>query len=241
MKNTDELIESMPSLVEEATNNSVLAGFRGSLSTNVHDGNLKDIDAFGIYVPSLQNLLGIEPSKGSQGTLEIKQGNWDYVGYTLQKFARMAVKGNLNALSLLFLQPDHYIHVPWGGDVLLDNRDLFLSQNIYTTVYMMAYSVLNKYDSITTSQVYQTVLQLKMARELLSTGACTVFREDDRDELLAIKRGELSKSQIREIVADLQEKLNAARRWTELPEHCDLDAINELLITITLTEHEIEF
>ena len=73
---------------------------------------------------------------------------------------------------------------------------------------------------------------LKMCKEFLATGEMQVYRQNDRDELLAIKRGDWELKRIKEYADQLFAEVKAERDRSPLPDGPDHDRANALLIEI---------
>ena len=67
-----------------------------------------------------------------------------------------------------------------------------------------------------------------MAKELMERGRITLPRPD-RDELIEIRKGKYSLSEIRELGAQLESEALAAQATSTLPDKVNRDAINHLL------------
>ncbi len=73
---------------------------------------------------------------------------------------------------------------------------------------------------------------LRMCVEFMDTGELQVYRADDRDELLSIKRGEWPLTKVKELAAELFEEARWARDRSTLPEGPDREQVEELLVGI---------
>lgn len=81
-----------------------------------------DVDERGVVYPKLTELLGLgnfEQYRPSEG---------DVVYYNIKKFFKLLVKGNFSCIEWLYA-PD-YKYMSEEGKLLINNRHLFLSQNI---------------------------------------------------------------------------------------------------------------
>lgn len=100
-------IEEVDRLLPEGL---VLLGYRGSIAHNCYVPNtnpnsIDDKDIMGVFVPSIENYFGLNTKEHHE--VFIKE--WDAVSYELRKFVRLLIGANPNVLSLLWLQPQHYI------------------------------------------------------------------------------------------------------------------------------------
>lgn len=68
----------------------------------------------------------------------------------------------------------------------------------------------------------------RMAVEILETGELKVRRDDDRDELLAIRDGALRYHALLEIASDTRARITAAKERSPLPDAPDEDALDAL-------------
>ena len=109
----------------------VLAGTVGShaYGTNTPDS---DIDTLGIFVQPTRDVVGLfwhdkkETVTRTDG--EDKVADPDYTYHEVRKYIRLAAKGNPTVMELIWL-PQHTVKT-WEGILLVDNRRMFLSQNI---------------------------------------------------------------------------------------------------------------
>lgn len=77
---------------------------------------------------------------------------------------------------------------------------------------------------------------LRMAKEFLETGGMTVYREDDREELLDIKAGRWSLEAVKELAEQLFAEIKQARDGSPLPEGPNREGAEALLIDILRSE-----
>jgi predicted nucleotidyltransferase len=213
----------------------ILSGYRGSIShgtyVNCIDPNsIDDKDVMAICIPPLdEHYFGLKQF-GSRGTQEIKYREWDIVVYEVVKFIRMLQQGNPNVLCMLWLEPNHYIKVTPPGQLILDNRELFVGRHVYMPFIGYAHDQLHKmthhafhghmgakrkalvekygYDCKNAAHLIRL---LRMGAEFLKDGRMNVLRHD-ATQLLEIKRGEWTLGQV----------LKEADRWFKLAEEAYL-------------------
>src|SRR6185312_1128341 len=182
--------------------------------------------------------------------------HWDYVGYTLQKVAGLLMKGNPNVASLLYLRPEHYLYLTGEGAELVANRDLFVSKQAHFAFTGYAKAQLDKMQSYTKKgymgqkraalvekfgydckNAAHLIRLLRMEIEFLKDGMYHVYREQDRDELISIKKGAWTIEQVKEAAADLFAEAEEAFEKSELPDTCDQKAVNSLLVDLSKSYH----
>lgn len=246
-----ELIEKHPALNEWA----ILTGWRGSIAHGMYipqsnPDSIDDKDVMSICVPPVEYYFGLQQFH-SRGTQEIKEGEWDVVCYELKKFASLLEKGNPNVISLLWLEPNHYLKITPAGQLLLDNRELFLSTDMYHSFVGYAHSQLKnmthlafegymgeKRKSLVQKYGYDTknaahlIRLLRMAIETLMDGKLQVQRQD-APELLRIKTGKWTLEEVKAEADRLFKLAQEAYVRSPLPRKVDRAKVNELLIRMT--------
>jgi len=130
---------------------AILLGYRGSIAHGTYvpssdPNSIDDKDVIGIYIPPIDYYYGLKEF-GSRGTKEIKEGEWDIVLFELTKAVRLLEKGNPNMLSILWLEPNHYIHISPLGKLLLENRSLFVGKHVYYSFVGYAHGQLHRMGS----------------------------------------------------------------------------------------------
>jgi predicted nucleotidyltransferase len=197
----------------------ILLGYRGSIAHGMYIPNsdpnsIDDKDLMAVCVPPIDHYLGLK-QYGSRGTKEIKENEWDIVIYEATKMIRMLMNGNPNVLSMLWLEDKHYIKRTKAGQLLIDNRDLFVGKHVYKSFVGYASGQLKrmthfsfegymgekrkklvdkyKFDVKNASHLIRI---LRMGIEFLIEGKLTVERFDSQ-QLLEIKRGEWSLEKVK--------------------------------------------
>lgn len=100
-----------------------------------------DIDIRGVAMNSIEDILG--------GTTfeQFQNEETDTVIYSVNKFIKLVTDCNPNVIELLFCEPEQYIWVSPLGQLLLDNKHLFLSQKAYYTFGGYARAQLNRLEN----------------------------------------------------------------------------------------------
>ncbi len=165
--------------------------------------------------------------------------------WELQKFLVMALKANPNILECLYSPLVDKV-TPIGSE-LLAIRDRFLSQMIFQTFNGYALSQFKKIEQDLRNHGEVRWKHAMHLLRLLMTGTATlregrvpVHVGDRRDQLLAVKRGELSWEKVDAWRQDLHRDFEQALAETKLPERPDYEAANELLITSRKCSREPE-
>lgn len=194
------------------------------------DTDASDTDLRGIYLAPAElhgSLYGAPEQFEDNAT---QSCYWE-----LQKFLVMALKANPNILECLYsLLVDKVTPI---GERLLAIRDKFLSQMIYQTFNGYALSQFKKIEQDLRNHGEVRWKHAMHLLRLLMTGAATL-REGKvpvhvgtrREELLAVKHGELSWEKVNAWRQELHRDFEQALAETKLPERPDYEAANELLV-----------
>lgn len=189
-----------------------------------------DIDRRGIYLPPSElhwSLYGVPEQLESDATQECY---WE-----LQKFLILALKANPNILECLWT-PLVETKTP-VAESLLAMRESFLSKLVYQTYNGYVMSQFKKLEQdLRASGTLRWKHAMHLIRLLMS--GVTVLKEgfvpvnvgDDRDFLLAIKRGEMDWAEVNQLRLSLHKDFDAALAATKLPDRPDYERANAFLI-----------
>src|SRR5665213_1474764 len=155
--------------------------------------------------------------------------------WELQKFIIMALRANPNILECLYSPMVEKV-TPLGQE-LLALRDAFLSQMIFQTFNGYAMSQFKKMEQDLRNHGEVRLKHTMHLLRLLLTGAATlrdghvpVRVETHREQLLAVKRGELPWAEVDAWRKELHRDFECALTETKLPELPDYEAANRFLI-----------
>jgi predicted nucleotidyltransferase len=236
---------------------SILLTYRGSIAHGMYvpstdPNSIDDIDLLAICVPDPNYYLGLS-EYGSRGTVEIKSGPWDIVIYEARKMVSLLAAANPNVVSLLWLNPEHYLSLTPAGEMVIANRNLFMTQRLYESFSGYAQSQFHKmthqsfqgymgdrrkrlveqfgYD---TKNAAHCIRLLRMGIEALNTGEMVVERLDDAEELLDIKRGRWSLEKVKDHAEALFAEAEKAHQRSSLPPEPDYARIDRLCHNVVL-------
>ena len=127
---------------------TILLGWRGSIAHGTYipssdPDTIDDKDIMGVRVSNMDCYTGLK--KWEQ--LEKMYKSWDSVVYDVKKMFSLLLKCNPNVLSLLFLNETGYIIKTELGNLLLNNRDIFLSRKAYMSFSGYAKSQAHKMEN----------------------------------------------------------------------------------------------
>lgn len=234
---------------------TIILGYMGSISHGTYipstdPNSIDDKDIMGVCVADESIYFGL----GRFEQKEAKYKEWDSVVYEIRKFFRLLLKGNPNVLGLLWLQPHNYIHIDPTGQLIIDNRNLFVSKQSYFSFSGYAHGQLHRmthmaYEGYMGEKRKKIVDEfgfdvknashlcrlMRMSIEFLTTGELQVFRED-ASELKEIKTGKWSLERVKKEADDLFKLAQEAFVRSPLPPKPDYEGAEKLLVKIMRSE-----
>ena len=190
-----------------------------------------DVDRRGIYLPTADlhwSLYGVPEQLENEATQE---AYWE-----LQKFLVLALKANPNILECLYT-PLVEKATPLAAE-LLAMKSIFLSRVVYQTFNGYVLSQFKKMQADIRNQgqlkwkhVMHLIRLLISGISALKYGFVPVRVEDHREQLLAIKRGEMPWEEIEKWRLALHTEFDRALAETKLPERPDYERANAFLIS----------
>ena len=236
---------------------NIIHAYRGSIAHGMYIPNsdplsIDDKDTIALCVPDKEYYFGLKEF-GSRGTQEIKRDEWDIVVYELRKGMSLLAQGNPNILSLLWVNPKHYINITESGKRLIESRDIFVGKHVYKSFTGYAYSQLHRMEHFVfegymgskrkgivekfgydTKNAAHLIRLLRMGIEFLSTGELYVEREDS-SQLLDIKRGLWTLEQVKSESDRLFKLAEESFVRSALPKQPDYDKIGKLCVELVET------
>jgi hypothetical protein len=189
-----------------------------------------DTDRRGIYLPPAAlhwSLRGVPEQLEDDAEQECY---WE-----LQKFLTLALKANPNILECLYSPLVE--HATPLAEELLAMRDSFLSQLVYQTYngYVLSQFKKLEQDLRTTGEVkwkhaMHLIRLLMSGVAVLRDGFVTVHVGAQRDQLLAIRRGEMPWEEVNALRLQLHKDFDGALTFTRLPEKPDVVGANAFLL-----------
>ncbi len=189
-----------------------------------------DVDRRGFYLPPADLHWSLFSIPEQLEDKETEECYWE-----LQKFLTLALKANPNILECLYT-PLVELATPLAQE-LLDSRAIFLSKLIYQTYngYVLSQfrklnKHLEKHGRIKWKHAMHLIRLLLSGITILEEGFVPVRLDEHREELLAIRRGQRSWSEVDAWRLRLHEEFDAAFADTDLPEQPDYEAANAFLV-----------
>jgi hypothetical protein len=194
------------------------------------EGEESDTDYRGIYLPpaNLQwSLYGVPDQIDRE---ETQEQYWE-----LQRFLVLALKANPNVLECLYTPLVEKV-TPLGEE-LLEMRSSFLSRLVFQTYNGYVASQFKKMQADFRNQgqvkwkhVMHLLRLLISGISVLRHGFVPVRMDDYREQLLAVKRGEIPWEETEKWRRSLHQQFEQAVQQTSLPERPDYERANMLLV-----------
>lgn len=194
------------------------------------DEEESDIDRRGVYLPPADmqwSLYGVPEQLEDQVTQETY---WE-----MQKFLILALKANPNVLECLYTPIVEHA-TPLARE-MLDMRDSFLSRMVYQTYNGYVMSQFKKLQAdlrnkghVKWKHVMHLIRLLLAGIGVLQEGCVQVEVRQHREQLLAIKRGQMRWDEVQKWRLSLHREFDAAASATRLPDRPDYAKANALLL-----------
>lgn len=168
---------------------------------------------------------------------------YDLSIYSIVRYFALCMENNPNMIDSLFTPDNCVLFSTQIGQMVRDNRKLFLHKGSWHKFKGYSYSQLHKMDNrqaegkrleliekfgFDVKFAYHVVRLLDEAEQILIHGDIDLQR--NREQLKAIRRGEMSQQDIRDWAASKEKQLEKAYIDSKLPHSPDEDKIKQLLL-----------
>lgn len=221
--------------------NIILEGVTGSVAYGLNTAS-SDIDLKGIYILPTREVLKMG---FDQKRTTIDGTDPDVVYHEVGKFMKLVVSGNPTVTELLYLS--EYTELSPIGQMLIDNRDAFLSTKAVMNAYRgYAFSQTKKLNNRTEQGLdgYDSSLKNRFAKhsrhlyrlllqceQLMTTGTLTVrLTPEQREECFAL--GEKTASEVVDYFMERDSEIE--KLSSVLPDEPDYEKLNNLLYEIRM-------
>lgn len=217
----------------------ILAGIVGSHAYGLNHAE-SDIDMLGVFQRPTTVVLGLNPGKDSIGGHDP-----DWQAHELAKFMGLAMKGNPTVTEMLWLPDEMYALRTPTGDRLIENRELFLSKNIFYAFGGYAKEQFRRLkatghfdpdkngDKKTEKHARHLARLIIQGTGVLTTGQLTVRLTPDQVAYARQVGIDAAKENFDEIDA-LLDAYELLKEDNVLPEKADQHAISDLLVELRL-------
>jgi predicted nucleotidyltransferase len=171
---------------------------------------------------------------------------YDVTIFSIVKYFTLLMENNPNCVDAIFTPANCVLHCTQVGQMVRDNRKLFIHKGLWHKYRGYSYSQLHKasikqpktgskrYEDIKEHGydckfLYHVVRLLLEAEQLLQTGDMNL--QKDKDFLKAVRRGEWTEEKVRQFFADKEKYLEELYEKSPLPWGPDEEKIKSLLIS----------
>lgn len=259
----------MPSVIKTLTDKQLISP-PSFLPCNVHfetimgsvaygvSSDTSDCDIYGFCIPPQDMIFphlageidgfGREKKRFHQYQIHhVQDGekSYDLSIYSIVRFFHLCMENNPNMINALFTPTNCVLHCTSIGNLVRDNRRMFLHKGCWPKFKGYAYSQMHKmsiknpeegskrYEDIKRHGydckfAYHIVRLLDEAEQILTLGDLDLQRS--REVLKSIRRGEWTEQQIRDYFASKEKDLETVYANSTLPWGPDEDAIKALLL-----------
>jgi len=171
--------------------------------------------------------------------------SYDFTVFNIVKFFTLLMENNINCLDAIFTPVNCVLHSTKVGNLVRENRRIFLHKGLYHKTLGYAHSQLHKMtiktplngskrDADIQKNGFDTKFAMHLVRlsyeaeQLLSTGDMDIQR--DREHLKAIRRGEIAEKEIRDWFSIKEKTLEKLYSESKLPHSPDEGKIKNLLL-----------
>ncbi|MEU6680722.1 nucleotidyltransferase domain-containing protein [Streptomyces sp. NPDC046925] len=228
MHSPEDAKDPAPDLVRDHTVYACVMGSRAfGLAT---DGS--DTDRRGVFLAPTPLFWRFEkPPTHVEGPAE-EQFSWE-----VERFCELALRANPNILECL--HSPLVEHVTDTGRELLALRDAFLSRHAHDTFARYALGQHKKLEDDVRlhgaprwKHAMHLLRLLTSCRDLLRTGSLTIDVGDQREPLLAVKRGEVSWPEVESWMRRLAQEAETAAARSPLPAEPDRERVADFLFRV---------
>jgi uncharacterized protein len=232
----------------------------GSVSYGVSSEDKSDVDIVGFCIPTKElifpHLAGEIPGFGRQ-TQRFEQfqqhhvddqearKNYDLTVYSIVRFFQLCMDNNPNMIDSLFVPNDCVLFITQIGQMVRENRKLFLHKGAYHKLKGYCFSQLHKMSDknpepgskrakdiethgFDTKYAYHLLRLLNECQQILETGDLDL--RANREQLKACRRGEISEVEIRHIFTEQERVLEKLYNESKLQYSPDEPKIKQLLL-----------
>jgi predicted nucleotidyltransferase len=170
---------------------------------------------------------------------------YDFQVFSIVRFFSLVMENNPNVLDALFVPEQCVIHCTNIGRMVRDKRRMFLHKGSFHKLRGYAFSQIKKMGSQERvgkrkEEVEKYGFDLKFAshvirlasecEQILTEGDLTLDREDRREMMKSVRRGEWTKERVEEFFAQKEKHLDDLYHSSTLRHGPDEDAIKNLLL-----------
>lgn len=242
------------------SDNIIYECITGSVAYGV-SSDTSDMDVYGICIPKKEEVFPhlsgkicgfdkIEPFEQYikhqvhyQDALNGKGRNYDFTIFSIIKFFKLGMENNPNILDILYVPRECILSTTQTGELIRENRKLFLHKGLWPRFKGYAYSQLHKIDTkdpegsrkeliekhgYDVKFGYHLVRLLYEAEMLISE--CDMDLQKYSEHLKSVRRGDVSLSELKLWAKSKEKQLEDLVSKSKLPQKPQVEKIKQLLL-----------
>lgn len=178
-----------------------------------------------------------------ESALAGKGREYDFTIYSIVKYFELLMDNNPNIIDSIFTPQECVLHSTYVGNLVRENRDIFLHKGCYPKFKSYAYSQMHKMTSkepigkrkkireefgFDAKFGYHLVRLLNECEQILINGSIDLRLNNE--QLKAIRRGEMGEAEVRKWASDKERHLEALFAKCTLPAKPQKDKVKKLLL-----------
>ena len=237
--------------------NTIYLTITGSTAYGAADSSVKsDMDIYGICIPPKQDVFpyqtkiygfdSVNPFEQYQKAhIFDNDKEYDINVYSIVKFFKLLLENNPSCMETLFVPQECILHTTQVGQLIRENRKLFLHKGCWAKYKGYAYSMLHKMQSKTPQKdskryalrekfgfdvkfAMHVCRLLEYAEQILTKGDLDL--RNNKEQLKAIRRGEMSVEEIISWASKKEAQLEELYHKSDLPAGPNVDMVRGVLI-----------
>jgi uncharacterized protein len=210
---------------------TVLSVIVGSHAYGLHTGE-SDMDRRGVFVPPTRMFWTFDKPPSSVDGPELERVSWE-----VEHFCALALKANPTVLEVL-ASPLVEMCAPLGDELrallpaLLSQRAADSYRRATAQQFARAAAAMASGGTPRWKQVMHVIRLLTLCERLLRTGELVLAVEDHRDQLLAVREGDVPWPSVERWVEDLRDRTARAVLRSPLPAVPDAAAVENWLVSV---------
>lgn len=243
------------------SSNTMYLTIMGSIAYGTSSDS-SDYDLYGFCIPRKEvvfpHMAGVIKGFGNQGenfeqwqqhgivdksALGGKGKTYDFTIFSIVRYFDLLASNNPNILDSIWTPQECVLHCTQVGNMVRENRKLFLSKRCFVKLKGYAFSQLHKMNTkepegkrkktvdeygFDTKYAYHLIRLLSEAEQLLMYGDMDI--RQNNEQLKAIRRGEFSEVEVKKLASDKERYLEELYVKSKLPEQPDENRLKQLLL-----------
>ena len=180
-----------------------------------------------------------------QDAMAGKGRDYDVTIYSIVRYFQLCMENNPNMLDSLFTNQTSVLHATQVGNLVRENRKIFLSKKCFHTFKGYAFAQLKKIKTrnphgkrkavveefgFDVKHAYHLVRLLSQVEQLLLEGDMDLQEKGRREHMKAVRNGDISQNEIEQWFSEKERQLEKLYHESKIPHSPDEPKIKQLLV-----------